>query len=263
MDKYDDQEYLAEDQYADSSNLNDRIALHVRFSTGERDLFPWVFDQFDLPADAAVLELGCGPGYLWRDNTERIPDGWTITLSDLSSGMVADARATLRDVPHDFDFQTLDAQELPFEAGSFDAVIANHMLYHVPDREQAYAEIRRILAPGGHLYATTNGRDHMRELFELVDEFEPGAAVRPDHVNDFRLESGGDELREHFEHVELRRYDSGLRIPEVEPLVAYVGSGLTAEEIDIDEFREFVRDRLEDGPLDVTKDTGMFVARKE
>ena len=83
-----DQNYLKNDQYRDASNLNVRIALHQRFGTGKIGLHRWAFDQFDLPPDAHVLELGCGPGQLWAENLDRIPAGWQITLSDLSLGMV-------------------------------------------------------------------------------------------------------------------------------------------------------------------------------
>ncbi len=55
-------------------------------------------------------------------------------------------------------FKEIDAQSIPFEDETFDAVIANHMLYHVPDRPKAIAEIKRVLKPGGRLIATTIGK---------------------------------------------------------------------------------------------------------
>jgi ubiquinone/menaquinone biosynthesis C-methylase UbiE len=52
-----------------------------------------VFDHYDgLPADADVLEVGCGTGYLWRDNADRDAGGWELLLTDFSPGMAADAR---------------------------------------------------------------------------------------------------------------------------------------------------------------------------
>jgi len=49
-----------------------------------------------------------------------------------------------------------DAQWLPFADASFDCILAMHMLYHVPDRDLAIAEMRRVLRPGGVLLALTN-----------------------------------------------------------------------------------------------------------
>ena len=59
-------------QYRDASNLNARIALHERFSTNPRSLPLWIFDQLELPDDARILEIGCGPENLWADNAERL-----------------------------------------------------------------------------------------------------------------------------------------------------------------------------------------------
>ena len=264
MDQYDDQEYLVEDQYADSSNLNARQQLHRRFTTNDVNWFEWVLQQFDLPPDGRLLELGCGPGDLWSENADGIPSNWTITLSDLSPGMVQDARENLRDVSHDFEFESFDAQEIPFADETFDAVVANHMLYHVPDLDAAYREIRRVLKPGGRLYAATNSQDNMQELYDFVNEFQPGGATRGAGADSFRLENGRDQLAEHFESVELRVLDNGLRVTEAEPLVGYACSGLVDDDLDQKEFAEYAERRFEeDGPLDVSKETGMFVARKE
>ncbi len=89
MSKFTNQEYLKNDQYKDSSNLDARVNIHARFSTNPYGWFNWVFDTLvKLPADAKILELGSGPAYLWMNCSNRIPAGWDITLSDLSAGMV-------------------------------------------------------------------------------------------------------------------------------------------------------------------------------
>ncbi|MDQ3930160.1 MAG: class I SAM-dependent methyltransferase, partial [Chloroflexota bacterium] len=124
-----DQEYLLGDQYKDAANLNARIQLHARFSTNPRSWHPWVFDQLDIPEAGHVLEVGCGPAPLWVENTERVPRHWQITLSDLSLGMLKEARKQLLAAEADFRFVVADAQSVPFPDESFDAAIANHMLY--------------------------------------------------------------------------------------------------------------------------------------
>src|SRR5262245_7806534 len=125
-----DQQYLLNEQYRNASNLNARIELHRRFSTNAYGWHRWVFDHFRLPPEARVLELGCGPGELWRENADRIPEGWEVTLADLSPGMLAAARRSLRDLLRSFAFAEVDAQSIPFPDACFDGVIANHMLYH-------------------------------------------------------------------------------------------------------------------------------------
>ena len=149
MSKGTDQQYLLQQQYADSANLDARVRLHSLFSENKQGWNRWVWEQFRFPEQARILELGCGPAYLWRENADRIPSGWEVMLSDFSKGMVDAARARLGDVPHAFQFAQIDAQFLPFPDGWFDGVIANHMLYHVPDRFKAIKEMQRVLKVGG------------------------------------------------------------------------------------------------------------------
>ncbi|MGH2459697.1 MAG: class I SAM-dependent methyltransferase [Chloroflexota bacterium] len=119
--------------------------MHARFSTNPDGWHRWVFDQLQLPPRCRILELGCGPGYLWRENLDRPPPGWDVTPSNRSPGMLSEATRGLSAAARSFSFAVVDAQSIPFAAGCFDVVIANHMLYHVPDRARALAEIRRAL----------------------------------------------------------------------------------------------------------------------
>src|SRR5688572_29754165 len=156
----------------------------------------WVFDcLLKLPEGAKLLELGCGPGYLWKENISRIPAGWHITLSDLSPGMLDAAWRNLVVTGRAFQFKEVDAQAIPFEDETFDAVIANHMLYHVPDRPTAIAEIRRVLKPNGHLFATTIGTNHLKEISNWIRRVNLGT----DFVSfgsPFTLDNGFEQLKE-------------------------------------------------------------------
>src|SRR4030042_248739 len=113
-----DKQYLS-DQYRSASNLNARISIHLRFSTNPNGWMRWVFDRLDLPPACRLLELGCGPGGLWRENADRIPLGWEITLSDSSPGMLEQARINLEVAGRTFRFEVIDAQSIPFAGGAF------------------------------------------------------------------------------------------------------------------------------------------------
>ena len=58
-----------------------------------------------------------------------------------------EAQENLRKSGLEYGLVVCDAQSLPFDRESFDAVVANHMLYRVHDRQRAYSEIRRVLEP--------------------------------------------------------------------------------------------------------------------
>ena len=81
--------------------------------------------------------MGCGSGEMWKECASRIPAGWVITLTDLSDGMLDAAWRNLVPLGRNFKFEQMDAQSIPYGDKTFDVVIANHMLYHVPDREKA------------------------------------------------------------------------------------------------------------------------------
>lgn len=189
-------------QYHDSANLDARIALHQRFSTNPYSFYHWYFDHLDVPANARILEVGAGSGALWKEVAKRIPPGWQITLTDLSSGMLAEAERNLAHI-RPFTFVQADAQEIPFPHETCDAVLANHMLYHVPDRPSALAEFRRVLRPGGHLYAATNGSGHLKELRDLLAEYTEQMPM--EGGLGFGLNNGADQLAPYFEHIELHR----------------------------------------------------------
>jgi ubiquinone/menaquinone biosynthesis C-methylase UbiE len=261
---YQDPDYLRGDQYRDSSNLGARAALHERFSTNQYGWFNWLFDQFEAPPTARVLELGCGPALLWRKNIGRIPAGWSVTLTDFSPGMVAEARQHLASDAR-FAFDVVDIQQIPYPDSSFDLVMAHHMLYHVPDLPRALREARRVLRADGVFYAATNGVQHLQELDVWVRQFASGLAL-PHQTLLFRLENGADALAQYFRQIEQRGYVDSLRITEVEPLMAYYHSmGKLLPEYAAQEsaFRAFLTQLManQNGALEARKATGVFVAR--
>src|SRR6266498_1503027 len=266
MSKFTDQQYLKSDQYKDSSNLDARVAIHQRFSTNPYGWFKWVFDTLlGLPEHAKILELGCGPGYLWKDNISRIPSDWDITLSDLSAGMVDTAWRNLVVAGRAFQFKEIDAQSIPFEDEAFDAVIANHMLYHVPDRPKAIAEIRRVLKPGGHFVATTLGKSHMQKMSEWMKRASTDKSIEPFSLS-FSLENGLEQLDSFFSQVKLLRYKDHLQVTELEQIIAYLSSGFQAAEVmkaEVEKIRQELQARLaKEKSFFISKDSGLFEAIK-
>lgn len=95
-----------------------------------------------LTAECCALEVGCGPGHIAKLMADR---GARVTGVDLSPEMVKVAR---RLFPH-IQFQEASADDLPFEADSFDAVLVNFAIHHFALPERACREIHRVLKPDG------------------------------------------------------------------------------------------------------------------
>jgi SAM-dependent methyltransferase len=181
--------------------------------------------------------------------------------------MIEEARRSLEALQGRFQFMVVDMQELPFEDASLDGVIANHVLYHVPDIGKALYESHRVLRPGATLHAATNGQRHMAELGELARTFDGGLTCASGEYS-FSLENGAGQLGEWFQDIELYRYEDSLLVTEAEPIVGYILSPVgNAQSVlvgdKLEELTTFVEGELaERGVIRIGKDAGLFKARR-
>lgn len=254
-------------QYQNASNVSSRINLHNRYAVNPQGWFPWIFNQCGMSEMMDVLELGCGDGTFWTVNRENIPSEARILVSDISEGMLRDARRSIGQEDSRFRFQVIDCQELPFSDESFDLVIANHVLFYCEDIAKACREIARVLRPGGKFVCSAYGREHMMEISALVRAFDDRIILSANRLYEkFGKENGKDILLEVFPKAEWKTYNDELIVTEPEPLISYILSchGNQNQYI-LDrykEFRQFVRRRTEGG-FHITKDAGMFLCEKK
>jgi SAM-dependent methyltransferase len=118
-------------------------------------LVPLIFEPYaaDLVGRLAarppgrVLEVAAGTGVVTRQMAAQLPPGVSIVATDLNAPMLAHASevGTARPV----QWQQADALQLPFADESFDAVVCQFGVMFFPDKARAFAEARRVLAPGG------------------------------------------------------------------------------------------------------------------
>ena len=242
-------------QYQNASNISARIQLHNKYSTNTQGWFPWIFDQCHMAEHSTVLEIGCGDGSLWLENKEKIPKQLHVVLSDISEGMLRDTRRAIHAnvKTSRFDFQVFDCERIPYPDNSFDLVIANHI----------FEEISRVLKTGGTFVCSTYGAAHMKEINELVSEFDDRIVLSADRLFErFGKENGADLLAPYFQNIKWLSYEDSLHVTEPETLISYVLSchGNQNQYI-IDhykEFRNYVRKKTEDG-FTITKDAGIFI----
>jgi ubiquinone/menaquinone biosynthesis C-methylase UbiE len=121
-----------------------------------------LFDRYDLPAAARILDLGCGTGEITRRLALRYPQAMLIGV-DILEGNLAIARRDNDGFEGRIRYEEGDAFALAFDDASFDLVVCRHMSQAVPDFPQVLRQISRVLKSGGwlHLLSEDYGMLHM------------------------------------------------------------------------------------------------------
>ncbi|MFH1446123.1 MAG: methyltransferase domain-containing protein [Chloroflexota bacterium] len=265
-DRMSDQAYLKQTQYANADNLNARILIHQLFRNNQ-EWVKFVFRHLLIEKDMQVLAIGCGNATQWQENRMRFPPGSQFILSDISIGMLQDAREGLQGDPR-FSFYCGDAQVLTFKHASFDRVTANHMLYHVPDIQAALQEVNRVLKPEGLFIAATNGNEHLIELYNLLNDFESNYLYESNKHARFSIEKGPDQLKRIFTYVGVSIYESDLWVTDAKLLVDYTYSMWDVMDIIGEERRTemqaFFQDLINrDRGIYIRKSTGVLLASQQ
>ncbi|MCI0580909.1 MAG: class I SAM-dependent methyltransferase [Chloroflexi bacterium] len=272
MTAFDDIRYVRE-QYKSQDNLQIRILTHEKYTQPRVDFVRWVLAHLVWRGDETVVDVGCGSGAYVAETRPRCR---RYIAADLSLGM-------LRGLPYPgLDRLNGDVQRLPLASASAGVVLANHMLYHVPDKEAAVAEIARILRPGGRLLAATNSAHTMAELRQLQaavgvtlglaeaqHAFQNSQVLSPS----FTLENGHSLLERHFEGVERADLHTALVFPEPQPVLDYVSTirerfepflqaGHTWENVIVALRRKLEQIIAQEGKFRVNKLAGVFICTK-
>ncbi len=253
------------EQYADSRKLAARARLH-RHTIAEVGWFEWVARQLPVNSGDRVVDIGCGPGWFWANVADGLPDTLTLTLADQSAGMVREAVercAALR--AWSVDGRQADAAHLPFADGSFDGVVAMHMMYHLADQAAGIAEMHRVLKPGGWLAVTTNGAGNMREMYALTTVL--GSAPADPAGIAFGYDTAERLMRSQFGNVTSAEHPARMRITDPEdvfPALTSYPPGDRASEPERAALRAAIARAFAKGGgvLDVRKEAALFLSRR-
>lgn len=214
------QAHLKSRSYKTQDNLNVRIRTHKQYTQPQIDFTRWVMDSISWRGDEVMLDVGCGSGNYVKLGQAY---GRIYIAGDLSLGM-------LRGLTQSHLLRTnLDAQNLPFAADSADVILANHMIYHIPNKAAALSEFRRVLKPDGRLLAATNSIHTMAELRQLIPDALRHLGAEPFTIYDvatagFSLENGRSLLQSHFSQVTRHDLPAALVFPESQPVLDYLNS---------------------------------------
>jgi SAM-dependent methyltransferase len=115
-----------------------------------------------------VLEIAAGTGAVTRAMATTLPGDAAIVATDLNPGMLAQARAT--GTARSVDWQQADAMDLPFPDAAFDAVVCQFGAMFFPDKPKAFAQMRRVLCPGGTLLFNVWDRIEDNEFADVTTQ---------------------------------------------------------------------------------------------
>lgn len=205
-----------------------------------------LLDPLGFTADTRVLDLGSGIGGPARFMAQRY--GCKVTGLDLTPEFLETARKLTEAVGLSVDFVVGSALDLPFEADSFDAVTLIHVGMNLPDKPKLFAEVARVLRPGGVFAVYDVMRHGAHPAFPLPwaeteaasflaapDEYRE--AARAAGLTEIHCEGKGDVARVFFAEMQARLAQSGpppvglpLLMGETAPqkasnMAAAVGSG--------------------------------------
>lgn len=279
MTRYPYRKMLIERAYSDERGMLLRKHIHDDYTIPQLDMPDWVLQRFNWRGDESVLDVGSGPGTYLPAMLKRIP-ATQYTAGDLSVGML---KALRKDHSSEAITTTaLDVTALPFRDGSYDVVLANHVLHHVEDLEAAVLEIRRVLKNSrGLLIAATNSEYTMPEFNTLMQRAvrllrqNPTQEFQDDpHASQFSLESGSVFLARHFKSVARHDIPSAFVFRETRPVVEFIESSrpfyepLLPDSVYWDDFMTIMADQIRRlvehfGELVVNKLSGVIIATDE
>jgi len=242
-------------QYANADRLATRISIHERYSRNQQPFGEWIVSHYDLRPGERVLELGCGTGSMWKGVS--LPEGCCVILTDFSAGMLDTARENTGHLAADYD--VVDAQDIPYPDAAFDVVIANMMLYHVPDIPRALGEIRRVLKPGGRFFAATFGEHG------VVQAVADMLGMPFDTNMRFTLQNGDAQLGAFFAEVQRLDREDALDVTDLTDLIAYLRSmqQMTAlANVPDETLLAAFAPHVKEGVLSLPKEYGLFICRK-
>ncbi len=100
-----------------------------------------------------VLDVGCGTGNLALLAKERVSERGSVCGIDPAPEMIEAARGKSARAGVDIELRTGVIEDIPFPDDTFDVVLSSFMVHHLPEalKKAGFAEVRRVLAPGGRL----------------------------------------------------------------------------------------------------------------
>jgi len=210
-----------------SSDLLKRIDIHQQY--GSRDIDAWMLEVLRPRAGSRILDVGCGAGkqcFVFWDALQGKAD---ITGGDVSPELLATARAANARNGSAITFTELDFnRRFPFDDGGFDLLSCCFAIYYAERAPFTIGEMRRMLRPGGRLFTTGPMPENKLLFYDIIREA-TGRPIPPMPGSSRYASEILDEIRRHFDRVDVEVFENPLAFESIEPLLAYTRASLSED----------------------------------
>ncbi len=161
------------DLYKNNEYLMNRVSIY-RYMISQDNLWDWVWNLYPITKATTILEIGSGLGSYWQQNSNKLPHGCSITLTDISPAMVKATQLNNPDLDKNAhtNYNIADVEHLPFENASFETVFCHFVLFYTKNPEQALAELKRVTKPGGIISIITLNSNYCQPLYQLAHQLD-------------------------------------------------------------------------------------------
>ncbi|WP_246958253.1 class I SAM-dependent methyltransferase [Brachybacterium sp. Marseille-Q7125] len=207
---------------------------HNRYRTNPRTLVDHTLACLDLDGTEAVLDVGCGNGFVLRDVASRMRYPGSIMAIDQSSEILDVARSNVNFAWVPVKYVHGDARRLDdLIEQKYDRVMANFLFHYIDDPDQMVSQLRRATADDGMTVVTVEGLDSMPEMYQLHEQAMHAVGI-PDSVIErapkgrrgtLSPHNGQAILEQEFSSVSVHPYEDWLRFNDARPFMEFYARG--------------------------------------
>lgn len=259
------------ERYEDTRLRQRASRIHRLYSQNPYGWYRWLFDRLSLRPGERVAVCYALWDDVWLQNAERIPRDTKIEIFDCVEYNLEKSRESLAACRFAegvaFRHTLWEDENADLETGRYDLIVANQLFIHAHDLTDFFLTLHGALKPGGRLCCVAMGQNHMKELMELTQAFEPRFMNDNREFNSrFSLENGAKQLETLFRRATAYTYDDALLVPDAGSICDYLyGVYTNASEVLAGRrsaLYDYYASLLKRGPLYVTKAQGIIEAAK-